>query len=58
MKAMLLSLKKDMQAEFHRSTSKLKAQVEAVEERVDHVERKMAKYCSTINVLVDGHKSI
>lgn len=55
LKVMLLSLK-DMQADYHCSTTKLKGQVEALEERVDHVEWKMAEYSTTINELVDGHQ--
>lgn len=36
--------------------SKMNAQIEAVEETVDHVERRMVEYSSTINELVDGHR--
>lgn len=45
-----------MQAVFHHSMSKLNSQVEAVDERVDHVEWKMVENSSTINDLVDGHQ--
>lgn len=55
LKAMLLSLKKDIYADFHSNLAKLNAQIELMEEQSDHLERKMGEYPGTINCLVDGH---
>lgn len=52
---MLLSLK-DIQGDSHSSFDSLSAQLEAVEGRIDHVERKMGEYSTTINDFVDGHQ--
>lgn len=55
LKQMLLSLKRDIQADLHRNLATLNTQIELVEERTDHVERKIGEFADTINDLVDGH---
>lgn len=52
---MLLSLK-DIQGDSHSSFDSLSAQLKAVEGRIDHVERKMGEYSTTINDFVDGNQ--
>lgn len=57
LKAVLLSLKRNMQADLHLNLAKLITQIEMVGERTDHVERKMGEYASKINELVDGYQA-
>lgn len=52
---MLLSLKRDIQNDLHSSVAKLNIQSKTLEERTDHVERKMGEFVKTVIKLVDCH---
>lgn len=57
LKNTLLSLKRDLQLDLHMHLSKFQTQLEKIEERTDHIKRKMTEYTAAYNDLLDDHSA-
>lgn len=53
LKDMLLSLRSSLQSDMMNCMHRFSTEIQAVEERVEHIEHKMGEFATTINDLVD-----